>query len=133
GLRVLIVGDIAHSRVARSNIYALRTMGARVRVCGPPTLLPPEVERLGVECDWDLRSAVQGQDVVMLLRVQFERFQPGQIPSRSEFSKFYGMTSDIVDLCKKDVLIMHPGPINRGVELATDVADGPCSVIFDQV
>jgi aspartate carbamoyltransferase catalytic subunit len=133
GLRVVIVGDIAHSRVARSNIYALQTMGAKVRVCGPPTLLPPKVENLGVEVFWDLEKAVLNQDVVMLLRIQFERFQGAQAPSKSEYARFFGMNSRTAALCKKDTLIMHPGPMNRGLELSPAVADGPQSVILNQV
>lgn len=133
GLKVLIVGDIAHSRVARSNIYALQTMGAKVRVCGPPTLLPPKVENLGVDVDWDLEKAVVGQDVVMLLRIQFERFQGAQAPSKSEYARFFGMNSRTAALCDKDTLVMHPGPMNRGLELSAEVADGPRSVILNQV
>ncbi len=133
GLKVLIVGDVAHSRVARSGIYALKTMGAEVSVCGPPTLLPPHVERMGVKVFYDLDTAVKEQDVVMLLRIQLERLNQGQIPSKGEYSRFYGMTSRVLDLCRKDVLIMHPGPINRGVELAPEVADGSRSVILNQV
>lgn len=133
GLKVLIVGDIAHSRVARSNIYALQTMGARVRVCGPPTLIPPKVENLGVEVSWNLEKAVEDQDVVMLLRMQFERFQGAQAPSKSEYSRFFGMNSRTASLCKADTLIMHPGPMNRGLELSAEVADSPQSVILNQV
>ena len=133
GLKVLIVGDVAHSRVARSDIYALKTMGAEVSVCGPPTLLPPHVERMGVTAYTHLDRAVRGQDVVMLLRIQFERLNQGQIPSNGEYSHFYGMTSRVLKLCQEDVLIMHPGPINRGVELAPEVADGARSVILNQV
>lgn len=133
GLKVLIVGDVAHSRVARSGIYALKTMGAEVGVCGPPTLLPPHVERMGVKAFTKLDEAVRGQDVVMLLRVQLERLNQGQIPSIGEYSHFYGMTNRVLTLCKEDVLIMHPGPINRGVELAPEVADGSHSVILNQV
>ncbi len=133
GLKVLIVGDIAHSRVARSDIYALRTMGAEVSVCGPPTLIPPHAERMGVKVYWNLKEAVKEQDVVMLLRIQMERLTPGQLPSKGEYSRFYGMNGEMLALCKKDVLIMHPGPVNRGVELHPEVADGPHSVILNQV
>jgi aspartate carbamoyltransferase catalytic subunit len=133
GLRVLIVGDIAHSRVARSNIYALRTMGAEVSVCGPPTLLPPKVEKMGVRVFYDLEKAVRDQDVVILLRIQFERFETGQSPSKGEYARFYGMSQRVLGLCREDVLVMHPGPVNRGVELSTEVADGPRSVILNQV
>ncbi len=133
GLKVLIVGDIAHSRVARSNIYALKKMGAEVSVCGPPTLLPPKAEQMGVKVFLDLEEAVKAQDVVMLLRIQFERLNPGQSPSRGEYSRFYGMSKKILGLCRPDVLIMHPGPVNRGVELSPEVADGTHSVILNQV
>lgn len=133
GLKVLIVGDIAHSRVARSDIYALKTMGAEVSVCGPPTLLPPKVEKMGVKVFYDLEKAVRDQDVVMLLRIQMERLTAGQLPSKGEYARFYGMSSALLKLCKKEVLVMHPGPVNRGVELSPEVADGPHSVILDQV
>ena len=134
GLKVLIVGDIAHSRVARSNIYALKTMGATVSVCGPRTLLPPKVEKLGVNVFDRLDQALEGQDVVMLLRIQTERLTPGQIPSQGEYTRFYGVNGPLLrKYAKPDVLIMHPGPINRGVELTPEVADGPHSVILNQV
>jgi len=133
GLKVLIVGDIAHSRVARSDIYALNTMGAKVSVCGPPTLLPPKVENMGVTVYWDLEKAAREQDVIILLRIQFERLTPGQIPSKGEYARFYGMNSSVLAKCREDVLIMHPGPMNRGVELSPEVADGPRSVILNQV
>jgi aspartate carbamoyltransferase catalytic subunit len=133
GLKVLIVGDIAHSRVARSNIYALKTMGAEVTVCGPPTLLPPKVEQMGVGVHYELDKAVQGQDVIMTLRIQFERLNAGQSPSRGEYSKFYGISGSILKLAKPEVLIMHPGPVNRGVEISPEVADGSRSVILNQV
>jgi len=133
GTRVLIVGDIAHSRVARSDIYALKTMGAEISVCGPPTLLPPKVEKMGVRVFHRLEEAVKEQDVVMMLRIQFERMTSGQSPSLGEYSKFYGMNQKILRLCRPDVLIMHPGPVNRGVELSTEVADSSQSVILDQV
>ena len=134
GLNVLIVGDIAHSRVARSNIYALKTMGAKVSVCGPPTLLPPKVENMGVSVFTDLDKAVKDQDVIMLLRIQMERLTAGQIPSQGEYARFYGVTKGLLQRsCKPNVLVMHPGPINRGVELTPEVADGPHSVILNQV
>lgn len=133
GLRVLIVGDIAHSRVARSDIYALKTMGATVSVCGPPTLIPPQIEKLGVEVFLNLDEAVVNQDVIIVLRIQFERLGVSQIPSRGEYSRYYGVSSRVLKLCKPDVLIMHPGPVNRGLELATEVADGSNSVILTQV
>jgi len=133
GLKVLIVGDIAHSRVARSNIYALQKMGAEVSVCGPPTLLPPKVEQMGVEVHYGLNKAVRDKDVIMTLRIQFERLNPGQSPSRGEYSKFYGISESVLKAAKSDVLIMHPGPVNRGVEISPDVADGSRSVILNQV
>jgi len=133
GLKVLIVGDIAHSRVARSNIYALKKMGAEVSVCGPPTLLPPKVEQMGVEVHYELEKAVQDKDVIMTLRIQFERLNPGQSPSRGEYSKFYGISESVLKTAKADVLIMHPGPVNRGVEISPEVADGSRSVILNQV
>jgi len=133
GLKVLIVGDIAHSRVARSDIYALKTLGAEVSVCGPPTLLPPKMAQMGVKVFYNLEEAVRDQDVIMSLRIQFERLNPGQIPSRGEYSRYFGLSGATLKHCKSDVLIMHPGPVNRGVELAAEVADGPHSVILDQV
>lgn len=133
GLRVLIIGDIAHSRVARSDIYALKTLGAKVSVCGPPTLIPPRIEELGVDVYYDLEKAVRDQDVVMVLRIQLERLNPGQIPSDGEYSKFFGISEDTLEKCLPDVTIMHPGPVNRGVELQPEVADGPKSVILNQV
>jgi aspartate carbamoyltransferase catalytic subunit len=133
GLKVLIVGDIAHSRVARSNIYALQTMGAEVSVCGPPTLVPPMIHKLGVKVFFNLDEAVVNQDVVMSLRIQFERIGVSNIPSRGEYARYYGISSRVVKLCKEDVLIMHPGPVNRGLEIAPEVADGKHSVILNQV
>lgn len=133
GTKVLIVGDIAHSRVARSDIYALKTMGAEVSVCGPPTLLPPKVERMGVNVFYDLEKAVRDQDVVMMLRIQFERLSSGQSPSAGEYSRFYGMNEKILKLCKPDTWVMHPGPVNRGIELSSEVADSQRSVILNQV
>ena len=133
GLKVAIVGDIAHSRVARSNIYAMRSLGMRVTVCGPPTLLPVGIESLGVEATSVMEEAVAGVDVIMMLRVQFERMGMAYFPSLREYSRFWCLTSDRLSLAKPDVLIMHPGPINRGVEIAHEVADGPNSVILEQV
>lgn len=133
GLKVLILGDIAHSRVARSDIYALKTMGAEVSVCGPPTLLPPKAEGMGVKVFYHLEEAVKEQDVIITLRIQYERIGAASLPSRGEYAKFYGVSSRIVDLCKKDILIMHPGPVNRGLEIQPEVADGAHSVILNQV
>jgi aspartate carbamoyltransferase catalytic subunit len=133
GLRVSIIGDIAHSRVARSNIFAMRTMGMDVRVCGPASLMPVQVEALGVGADTDLDSAIRDADIVMVLRLQLERQESGLIPSLREYSQLYGLNLKRLEQAKPDVLIMHPGPINRGVEIAPDVAEGPYSLILDQV
>jgi len=133
GLKVTIIGDIAHSRVARSNIHLLKKMGAKVTVCGPPTLIPPQMEKHGVTVALRLADALDGADVVMMLRIQFERQNDKQIPSTGEYFRFYGLHKDSVKLMKKDAIIMHPGPLNRGVEIAPDVADGERSVILSQV
>ncbi|MBI3542310.1 MAG: aspartate carbamoyltransferase catalytic subunit [Deltaproteobacteria bacterium] len=134
GLNVLIVGDIAHSRVARSNIYTLRTMGARVSVCGPPSLMPPLARELGVaEVFHDLRKGIADADVVMMLRVQLERQNQMQFPSLGEYSRFWGLNADTVQSLKKGAIIMHPGPLNEGVEISQEVASGPYSVILNQV
>lgn len=133
GLTVAIIGDITHSRVARSNIFGLIKMGANVRVCGPATMIPVDIERLGVEVTYDINQAVQGADVVMMLRIQLERQSEPLFPDLREYSRFFGLNSKRLTLAKDDVLVMHPGPINRGVEIAPDVADGPFSVILDQV
>jgi aspartate carbamoyltransferase catalytic subunit len=133
GLRVSIIGDIAHSRVARSNIFAMRTMGMEVRVCGPASLLPVQVESLGVQACTDLDTALCDADIIMVLRLQLERQERGLIPSLREYSQLYGLNLKRLDQAKPDVLIMHPGPINRGVEIAPEVAEGPYSLILDQV
>lgn len=133
GLKVTIVGDIAHSRVARSNIHLLKKMGASVTVCGPPTLIPPHMDKLGVDVSFDLQKAVSGADVVMMLRIQFERQNDKQIPSNNEYFRFYGLHNNSVKGLKKDAIIMHPGPMNRGVEISPEVADGSRSVILHQV
>ncbi len=133
GLKVLIVGDIAHSRVARSNIYGLKKMGAHTIVCGPPTLIPPAMTQLGVEVSYDLKASVQKADVIMMLRIQEERQDRIQFPSKKEYIRYFGLNSETVKLAKKDVIIMHPGPLNRGIEISPDVADGPYSVILNQV
>jgi aspartate carbamoyltransferase catalytic subunit len=133
GLRVSIIGDIAHSRVARSNIFAMRTMGVDVRVCGPASLLPMQVEALGVCAGTDLDTAIRDADIIMVLRLQLERQEKGLIPSLREYSQLYGLTLKRLEQAKPDVLIMHPGPINRGVEIAPEVAEGPYSLILDQV
>ena len=133
GLRVSIVGDIAHSRVARSNIFAMSAMGMEVRVCGPASLLPMQVESLGVHACTDLDTALCDADIIMVLRLQLERQEKGLIPSLREYSQLYGLNLKRLDQAKPDVLIMHPGPINRGVEIAPEVAEGPYSLILDQV
>lgn len=133
GKRVVIVGDIAHSRVARSNIHLLKSMGASVAVCGPPTLLPPNLEVLGVDYSWHLESLLPKADVVMALRIQLERQNKMQLPSVAEYSRIWGLSRDRAKLLKPGALILHPGPINRGVEIDPEVADGPHSVILDQV
>lgn len=133
GLNVTIVGDIAHSRVARSNIHLLTKLGAKITVCGPPTLIPPEMDRLGVKTVYRLDEAVGETDVVMMLRIQFERQNDKQIPSTSEYFRFFGLNQESAKRLKKKAIIMHPGPLNRGVEIAPEVADGANSVILHQV
>jgi len=134
GLEVAIVGDIAHSRVARSNIHALRKLGARVRVCGPATMLPAAVESLGVEAHTRLEAALEGVDVVMMLRIQQERLGDRSLfPNLRDYSRVWGLDARRLERAKPDAIIMHPGPINRGVELDPDLADGPRSVVLDQV
>jgi aspartate carbamoyltransferase catalytic subunit len=133
GLTVALVGDIAHSRVARSNIHGLVKLGAKVVVCGPTTLVPREVATLGVEVEHDLDAVLPRCDVVNLLRVQFERQRTGLFPSVREYAHLFGMNGRRLALAKPDLLILAPGPINRGVELTPEVADGANSVILDQV
>ncbi|MEE8560066.1 MAG: aspartate carbamoyltransferase catalytic subunit [Alphaproteobacteria bacterium] len=134
GLLVAICGDILHSRVARSNIHLLNTMGARVRVVGPPTLLPPEVERMGVEVHHDMRSGLTDCDIVMMLRLQTERMHGAFVPSIREYFHFFGLDTAKMAAAKPDALIMHPGPMNRGVEIDTELADDiHRSVIAEQV
>jgi aspartate carbamoyltransferase catalytic subunit len=134
GLKVSIIGDIAHSRVARSNIWALTKLGAKVTVCGPRTLMPVQMEKMGVKVTCDIKDAVKDADALNVLRIQLERQKKGLFPSIREYVKDFGITSDLLrKFAKKEVLIMHPGPINRGVELSQDVADGEYSVILDQV
>ena len=133
GLNVSIIGDIAHSRVARSNIWGLTKLGARVTVCGPPTLIPPRIEELGVSVVYRLETALQEADVLMLLRIQHERQEAKLVPGLREYRMRYGITPDRLKEAKPEVLIMHPGPVNRGVELDSNVADGPHSAILDQV
>jgi aspartate carbamoyltransferase catalytic subunit len=133
GLTVALVGDIAHSRVARSNIHGLTKLGAKVILCGPPTLVPREVAQFGVEVADDLDDILPRCDVVNLLRVQFERQRGAFFPSVGEYAQLFGMTGDRLTRAKPDVLILAPGPINRGVEITPDVADGPNSAILQQV
>ena len=133
GLTVAICGDILHSRVARSNILLLSALGARVRVAGPSTLLPPGIERMGVEVFRDMRAGLDGADIVMMLRLQRERMQGGYIPSAKEYFRFFGLDEAKLCYAKPDALVLHPGPINRGVEIDSAVADGPRSLIREQV
>jgi len=133
GLRVAIVGDIAHSRVARSNIYALSKLGAEVRAVGPPTMIPVYLDRLGAQVYYDLDKALQGVNVIMMLRLQLERQGRALFPSIREYSRLYELTAERVRLAESGALVMHPGPINRGVEIAPEVADSFSSVILDQV
>ena len=133
GLKVAIVGDLLHSRVLRSNLLLLSKLGADVWVCGPPTLIPPGVDRLGVHVTTSVDEAADDADVIMLLRIQLERMQGGFFPSLREYFSVFGMTEERVRLAKPDVIVMHPGPMNRGVEIASEVADGPYSVILEQV
>ncbi len=133
GLTVVIVGDIAHSRVARSNIWGLRKMGAQVIVCAPPTLMPVDMDSMGVQVCRRIEEAIPEADVLMVLRLQKERMQQMLLPSLREYSVYYGINSSRMEKAKKEVLIMHPGPVNRGVEISPEVADGSRSVILDQV
>lgn len=133
GLTVGLVGDIAHSRVARSNIHALTKLGAKVIVCGPPTLIPHDIRKMGVEVEYNLDRLLPRLDVVNLLRIQFERQRHGLFPSIGEYAALYGMNGKRMRLCKEDALILAPGPINRGIEMTPEVADGPNSAILDQV
>jgi len=133
GLKVSFIGDILHSRVTRSNIWGLTKMGAHVTVCGPKTLLPAEIEKLGVHATTNLHEAVQDADVLNLLRIQLERQSESFFPSIREYANSYQINREILKEAKPDVLIMHPGPVNRGIEITSDVVDGPFSVILDQV
>ncbi len=133
GIKVAILGDLLHSRVLRSNVLLLTKLGAEVWVCGPPTLVPPGIERLGVKVTHVVEDAVRDADVIMMLRIQLERMQGAFFPSLREYFNVFGMTEDRVSLARPDVIIMHPGPMNRGVEIASEVADGPYSVILEQV
>jgi len=133
GKKVVIVGDILHSRVALSNIFALQKLGAKVMVCGPNTLLPKFIRGLGVEVELDVRTALQWCDVANILRIQLERQQIKYFPSLREYSLYYGITRQMLNSLDKEIVIMHPGPINRGIEISSDVADSEHSIILDQV
>jgi len=133
GLKIAIIGDLLHSRVLRSNIHLLTKLGANVWVCGPPTLIPTDIRRFGVTPTSVVDDAVRDADVIMLLRIQLERMEGAYFPSLREYFRVFGMTESRMLLARPDVMIMHPGPMNRGVEIASEVADGPYSVILDQV
>lgn len=133
GLKVSIIGDVKHSRVARSNIYGLKKLGADVTLCAPTTLMPEEIEEFGVKVLYDADKAADGADVIMGLRIQLERQKSGLFPSVREYHRLFGINKRRVDLAAPHAIVMHPGPVNRGVELAADVADGPRSVIGGQV
>lgn len=133
GKKIVIVGDITHSRVARSNIFGLTTLGANVTVCGPPTMMPAKIEDLGVTVDYDLNHAVEGADAVNVLRVQLERQKVNLFPSLDEYSAVYGVTRQTLARMKPEGLVLHPGPMNRGIEISHDVADSDRAVILQQV
>ena len=133
GLKLAIIGDLLHSRVLRSNLLLLKALGADVWVCSPPTLMPPGIARFGVRATTSVDEAVEGADVIMMLRIQLERMQGHFFPSLREYFTLFGMTMERLRRAKPDVIVMHPGPMNRGVEIASEVADGPCSVILEQV
>ena len=133
GLRVAIVGDIANSRVARSNLWGLTKLGAEVILIGPPTLVPRSFEKLGARVVHDFDSVIGQVDVINMLRVQFERLKSSQFPSVREYTRFFGLTGDRFKKCKPGVFVMHPGPMNRGIEISSDIADGPQSGILTQV
>jgi aspartate carbamoyltransferase catalytic subunit len=133
GLKVAIIGDISHSRVALSNIHGLITMGAEVTVCGPPHLIPLGIEELGVSVCYNVDKVIEWADVLNVLRIQRERMGVGLIPSVREYRDFFGITQERLDRHKKEIVIMHPGPMNRGVEIDSSVADGDQAIILDQV
>ena len=133
GLKIAIIGDIAHSRVARSDTMLFHKLGADVWICGPPTLIPWDFDKLGAKITGQIEEAIAGADVVMMLRVQNERMSEAFFPSAREYYNFYGLTRERMRLTKKNTIVMHPGPINRGVEIDSDVADAPNSVILEQV
>ena len=133
GLEIAIVGDIMHSRVAKSNIYCLTALGANVRLIGPPTLIPENLKAMGVSLFHNMEDGLKGVDVLIMLRIQLERQGKGFFPSTDEYSKNWGLTLERLSLAKEDVIVMHPGPMNRGIEIVSEIADGPRSVIIEQV
>jgi len=133
GLKVAIVGDILHSRVAKSNIYLLKKFGVEVRIIGPPTLIPQELESHGVKVFHDMETGLRDVEVVMMLRIQIERQGKGFFPSTLEYFRYWGLTTERLSIADKDAIVMHPGPMNRGIEIASEIADGPRSVILEQV
>ncbi|HQW55591.1 MAG TPA: aspartate carbamoyltransferase catalytic subunit, partial [Saprospiraceae bacterium] len=133
GKKIAIIGDILHSRVALSNIFCLTKLGAKVRVCGPPTLIPRYIQSLGVEVSYNLEETLRWCDVANILRIQLERQDIKYIPSRREYAMYYGVNKKLIEKIGKDIVIMHPGPINRGVEITSDVADSRASIILQQV
>jgi aspartate carbamoyltransferase catalytic subunit len=133
GLEIAIVGDIAHSRVAKSNIYSLKKLGARLRLIGPPTLIPKEMQVMGIDIFHNMEDGLKDVDVLMMLRIQMERQGKGFFPSTEEYSRNWGLTLERLSLAKDDVIVMHPGPMNRGIEITSEIADGPRSVILEQV
>ena len=133
GKKVTIIGDITHSRVARSNIWGLNKLGAEVTLCGPPTMIPGGVEKLGARIEYDLKKAVADADVLNVLRIQLERHSSNSFPGNREYNRVYGITKEVVRGLKPEAFVMHPGPMNRDVEIASEVADGPRQVILDQV
>jgi aspartate carbamoyltransferase catalytic subunit len=133
GKKILIVGDILHSRVALSNIYCLQKLGAHVKVCGPPTLIPTYIEKMGVGVEYDVEKALAWCDVANILRIQLERQDIRYIPSTREYTQYFGINKALIEKVNKDIVIMHPGPINRGVEISSELADSEYSIILDQV
>ncbi len=133
GKKICIFGDVKHSRVALSNIYCLQKLGAKVRVCGPPTLIPKHIGKLGVEVSYNVQESLQWCDIANILRIQLERQDIKYIPSLREYSMFYGINKQMLDRLDKEIVIMHPGPINRGIEISSDVADSEHSIILQQV
>jgi len=133
GLKVCIVGDILHSRVALSNIFGLLTMGVKVSVCGPSTMIPRQIEKLGVDVIYNIDEAIQENDILNVLRIQLERKAGENFPSLREYAKYFGITKERLDKNGKEILILHPGPINRGVEISSEIADGSYQIILDQV